>query len=88
MALTRRDVLKGMIAAGTVVLLPAPPVPAPPLGFRYVDERLQMEYLITREDIEDGLYGEISEKYAKALAKSMTETKEIVTYNTLTRTFS
>ena len=36
-------------------------------------------YTITKEEIEPGLYGEIGERYAKALAESMMQTREFCT---------
>ncbi|GAG28574.1 unnamed protein product [marine sediment metagenome] len=37
-----------------------------------------MAYTITEEVVEDGLYGEIGDRYAWALAQSMDKTREMV----------
>lgn len=44
---------------------------------RYVHETIALAFAITEEQIEDNLYAETGAKYAKALARSMKETKEI-----------
>lgn len=51
---------------------------------RYTHETIALAFAITEEAEEDGLYGSLGAKYAKALARSMQHTKEIkgaATYN-------
>jgi hypothetical protein len=44
---------------------------------RYVHETVALAFAITEEAEEDGLYGSLGAKYARALARSMQQTKEI-----------
>jgi hypothetical protein len=44
---------------------------------RYTHETIALAFAVTQEAIEDNLYMSMGSKYAKALAKSMQETKEI-----------
>ena len=44
---------------------------------RYVHETIALAFSITEEAEEDGLYGSLGAKYARALARSMQHTKEI-----------
>ena len=44
---------------------------------RYVHETVALAFSITEEAEEDGLYGSLGAKYARALARSMQHTKEI-----------
>lgn len=44
---------------------------------RYVHETIALAFAITEEAEEDGLYGDLGSKYARALARSMTHTKEV-----------
>lgn len=44
---------------------------------RYVHETIAMGFAITEEAIEDNLYGSLSKRYTKALARSMAHTKQI-----------
>lgn len=44
---------------------------------RYVHETIALAFAITEEAEEDGLYGKLGAKYARALARSMQHTKEI-----------
>ena len=44
---------------------------------RYVHETVALAFAITEEAEEDGLYGSLGAKYARALAKSMQQTKEV-----------
>ena len=44
---------------------------------RYVHETVALAFAITEEAEEDGLYGSLGAKYARALARSMQHTKEI-----------
>ena len=40
-------------------------------------------WIVTEDEIDEGLYGEISERYAKALAKSMMQTKEAAVFKVM-----
>ena len=56
---------------------------------RYVHETVALAFAITEEAEEDGLYGSLGAKYARALARSMQQTKEIKSaniFNTATTT--
>lgn len=44
---------------------------------RYVHETIALAFALTEEAEEDNLYGDIGSKYARALARSMTHTKEV-----------
>ncbi|MDP6585442.1 MAG: Mu-like prophage major head subunit gpT family protein [Anaerolineales bacterium] len=55
---------------------------------RYVHETIALAFAITEEAEEDGLYGSLGAKYAKALARSMQHTKEIKGMNILNNGFS
>jgi hypothetical protein len=50
---------------------------------RYQHETVALAFSITEEAEEDGLYGSIAARYAKALARSMASTKEIKAANVL-----
>jgi hypothetical protein len=50
---------------------------------RYVHETIALAFSITEEAEEDGLYGSLGAKYARALARSMQHTKEIKGANIL-----
>ena len=55
---------------------------------RYQHETVALAFSITEEAEEDGLYGSISARYTKALARSMASTKEIKAANVLNNAFS
>ena len=55
---------------------------------RYQHETIALAFSITEEAEEDGLYGSISSRYTKALARSMASTKEIKGANVLNNAFS
>ena len=50
---------------------------------RYVHETIALAFSITEEAQEDGLYGSLGARYARALARSMQHTKEIKGANIL-----
>lgn len=50
---------------------------------RYVHETIALAFAITEEAVEDGLYGNLSSKFSKALARSMQHTKEVKGANIL-----
>ena len=50
---------------------------------RYQHETIALAFSITEEAEEDGLYGSIAARYTKALARSMSTTKEIKAANVL-----
>lgn len=54
---------------------------------RYNHETIALAFSISEEAEEDGLYGSLSKKYAKALARSMQHTKEIKGANVLNNGF-
>lgn len=55
---------------------------------RYNHETIALAFAITEEAEEDGLYGALGAKYAKALARSLQHTKEVKGSNILNNGFS
>lgn len=55
---------------------------------RYQHETIALAFAITQEAIEDNLYMSMGSKYAKALSRSMQETKEIKGANIFNRAFN
>ena len=55
---------------------------------RYVHETIALAFAITEEAVEDGQYGNIGQKYSRALARSMQHTKEVKSANLLNNGFS
>ena len=53
----------------------------------YAYKTVRLNYTIVSEEVEEGLYGEIGERYARALAQSMMQTKEVVASNRFNRAF-
>lgn len=54
---------------------------------RYYHETIALAFAITEEAVEDGLYGDLGAKFARALARSMQHTKEIKGANILNWAF-
>jgi len=61
----RRDFILGMMGSAALAALPVPAEKPFPEG-----------WVIGEEIVEPGLYGDIGERYAKALANSLQQTKE------------
>lgn len=55
---------------------------------RYQHDTVALAFAITEEAEEDGLYGSLGAKYAKALARSMQHTKEVKAANVYNNAFS
>lgn len=55
---------------------------------RYLHSTIALAFAITEEAVEDGRYGDIGQKYAKALARSMRYTKEVRGASVLNNAFS
>lgn len=55
---------------------------------RYQHETIALAFAITEEAIEDGLYGDLGKRYAKALARSLQHTKEVKGANIFNNGFS
>ena len=55
---------------------------------RYTHETLALAFSITEEAVEDNLYDKISSRYTKALARSMSNAKQIKAANVLNRAFN
>lgn len=55
---------------------------------RYVHKTYALAFAITEEAEEDGLYGSLGARYARALARSMQETKEITGHAVYNNAFS
>ena len=55
---------------------------------RYTHETLALAFSITEEAVEDNLYDKISSRYTKALARSMSNAKQVKGANVLNRAFN
>ena len=55
---------------------------------RYTHETLALAFSITEEAVEDNLYDKISSRYTKALARSMSNAKQVKGANILNRAFN
>lgn len=55
---------------------------------RYNHLEVGMKFAITQTAVEDNLYHQLGARYARALARSMRETKEVIAANILNRAFS
>jgi hypothetical protein len=55
---------------------------------RYVHETIAMGFALTDEAIEDNLYGSLSARYTKALARAMAHTKQVKAANILNTGFT
>lgn len=78
----RRTFIKGAVAAAVSAALPALP------GDGYEYKTYKIAWTVTTEEVEGkGVYGAIGRRYADALAKSMSQTKERVGANVMTRAF-
>lgn len=55
---------------------------------RYKHDTIALAFAITEEAVEDGLYGDLGAKFAKALARSMQHTKEVNGANVLNNGFT
>lgn len=64
-SVNRRDFILGVMGSAALAALPVPAEKPFPEG-----------WVIGEEIVEPGLYGDIGERYAKALARSMQQTKE------------
>lgn len=76
----RRQFLLGSMGAVALAIAPKALLPA--------EKPFPHGWVVAEETIEPGLYGDIGQRYAKALAHSMMQTKEAVTRNVLDRAFS
>ncbi len=72
----RRKFLQGVLGAIATVAIAAKVAPS----FPELTKRVRLAYTITSEEMDEGMYGEIGERYAAALAKSMRETIEEQVY--------
>ena len=55
---------------------------------RYQHVTVGMKFSITQEALEDNLYMQLGSRYARAMARSMAETKEVMAANILNRAFN
>lgn len=74
--MNRRNFILGLMGSAALAALPIPAEKPFPHGWKVVEET-----------IEPGLYGDIGERYAKALAHSMSQTKEQVGANVYSKVF-
>jgi hypothetical protein len=72
--------MQGLLAGVATVAIASKLAPKFP---KFEHKTYSLGYTITEEEIDEGLYGEIGERYAKALAKSMLETREQVVSNVM-----
>lgn len=77
--LSRRSFLLGSMGAAALALAPKALVPA--------EAPFPEGWTIVEETIDPGLYGDIAQRYSKALARSMLQTREIVARNVLEKAF-
>jgi hypothetical protein len=78
----RRTFILGAVAAAVSAALPA----LPSDGYEY--KTVSMGFTIAKEEVHGkGVYGAIGRRYADALAKSMSQTKERVIADVLSRAF-
>ena len=54
---------------------------------RYTNETIALAFSITEEAIEDNLYDRLASRYTKALARSMSNTKQVKAANVLNNAF-
>ncbi len=81
MAMNRRNFLLGSMGAVVLALAPKALLSA--------EKPFPEGWTIVKETMDEGLYGvDLGQRYAKALAHSMTQTKEIFTSNLLDKAFS
>ena len=84
--LSRRKFLISSMGAAALALAPVlPKLPADP--GRYLAKPFPEGWTIIKEEMADPRFGEIGQRMAKALARSMMQTREIVARNVLTKTF-
>lgn len=76
--MNRRDFIVSALGAAAMVALPLEVRFQPEDGAKYVHKTVRLAYTITQESMDQGLYGEMGERMAKALARSMMQTKEQV----------
>ena len=55
---------------------------------RYTHETIAMAFALTEEAVEDNLYDRLSGRYTKALARSMSQTKQVKGANVLNNAFT
>ena len=78
--MNRRSFLLGSMGAVALALAPKALLPA--------EKPFPHGWVIIEETMDDPMYGDLGKRYAKALARSITQTKEIVARNVLDRAFS
>jgi len=70
--MNRRKFMQAMLAGVATVAIAAKMAPKFPVFEQ--TSTFPTGWIVSDEEIDDGLYGDIGERYAKALAKSMMET--------------
>lgn len=83
--MNRRKFMQGMLAGVASVAIATKIAPKFP---ELKEQSFPTGWTVTEDKIDDALYGDIGEHYAKALAKSMMQTKEQVAHNVLTKAFT
>ena len=71
--MNRRKFMQGMLAGIATVAIASKLAPKFPV---FEDSTFPTGWIVTEDEIDEGLYGEISSHYADALAYSMRQTKE------------
>lgn len=69
--MNRRKFIYGLLAGVASVAIATKLAPKFP---EFVETSFPTGWIVTEDEIDEGLYGEIGERYAKALAMSMRET--------------
>ncbi len=85
--MNRRDFIVSALGAAAMVALPLEVRFQPEGGAKYVHKTVRLAYTITQESIDQGLYADMGQRMARALAKSMSETHRAVTNRVLAREF-
>ncbi len=85
--MNRRDFIVSALGAAAMVAIPLVVRFQPEGGAKYVHKTYRVAWTIAQEEIDDGLYGEMGKRMARALAKSMSETHRAVTNRVMSRVF-
>ena len=89
--LSRRKFLRGAaagIASVAIGMRLAPTTPELVTEYFRQKEAASLAYTIVEETIDEGYYGEVSQDLLRALARSITETKEQVAADVINRAFA
>lgn len=85
--MNRRDFIVSALGAAAMVALPLEVRFQPEGGAKYVHKTVRLAYTITQESIDQGLYGDMGQRMARALAKSMSQTYRAAAARVMEREF-